>query len=216
MDKKITILSILNFSNSLSKIHDSEKIIHLLDDHPNDQYKFHSKLYILYRQTIETQTDLSFQFHHVQLDSINIAPIIYNPYFHGIINTLCLLVSIQVYREKDLFKWLWTKMLVESNLYPLLVKIWHYLLHTFSLHISPRYAFSGTPGKVTNRFVNSSARACLVDEFTLTLSFTSVCFHYSRFLIYFFPRFALSLSFEFTRLNVRLKCYKSFVYCRFV
>lgn len=84
-------------------------------------------------------------------------------------------------------------MLVESNLYPLLVKIWYYLLHTFSLHISPRYAFSGTPGKVTNRFVNSTARACLVDEFTLTLSFTSfyVCFHYSRFLIYFFSLVSL-------------------------
>lgn len=97
------------------------------------------------------------------------------------------------------------------------VKIWHYLLHTFSLHISPRYAFSGTPGKVTNRFVNSTARACLVDEFTLTLSSTSVSFHYSRFLIYFFPSFR---SFTFVRvyrrLDVRLNCYKSFVYCRFV
>lgn len=35
---------------------------------------------------------------------------------------MCLLISIQVCREKDLFKWSWTKMLVESNLYPLLCK----------------------------------------------------------------------------------------------
>ena len=35
---------------------------------------------------------------------------------------MCLLISVQVCREKDLFKWSWTKMLVESNLYPLLCK----------------------------------------------------------------------------------------------